>query len=228
MNPTNGLFMVVICLALSVSCAWAQGVNDLSLGVAYADMGDFDSDWGLRAQTWLSDSLLLTGGWTTVDCTVMAEGGPMHVDGQMWQLDLSYVWNMSGWYVGLGGGLRNIDADWTLATLTSDAKKLKAAGHALIGKRWGDMFVDLRYEMGSDLFGYDADGLQATLGMTVDTGKIGAALRGDGEAKPFYFDQFRLPGVSSAAVKPARMNNCGEFDEASNYWDQFRFPKQFP
>jgi hypothetical protein len=64
--------------------------------------------------------------------------------------------------------------------------------------------------------------------MTVDTGKIGAALRGDGEAKPFYFDQFRLPGVSSAAVKPAGMNNCGEFDEESNYWDQFRFPKQFP
>ena len=222
MNPHKSLLMVVICLSLGMSAAWAQGINALSIGPAYADMGDFDSDWGIRAQTWLSDKWLLQGGWTNIDCTVASEGGPMQVDGQMWQLDLSHVWKISGLYFGIGGGLRNIDATWTLASLGNEAKKLEASGHALLGKRFGDCFVDLRYVMGSELFGYDADGLQATVGITVDTGKIARAL--DGEApESFYFDQFRLPGASAAQVKSAGAS-CG-FDETSNYWEQFRFPR---
>jgi hypothetical protein len=151
----------------------------LGIGVAFADMGDFDSDWGLRAQLHLRDNWLLSAGWNNVDATVIAPTGPMTVDGSLWQLDLSYIWWSNNpfsdkgkeemapgpnWYAGLGLGVRDLAADWTVATITTSAKKIQGAGHIVGGVHWGRFFADLRYETGGNFFGYDADGLELSVG----------------------------------------------------------------
>ena len=130
----------------------------MAVGIALSGMGDFGTDWGLRAQFNTKSNWLLSAGWNNVDATVLSVGGPMAVKGDLWQLDLSYiVWGAKpvkdaktpieglNWYYGAGIGLRNIDADWSLFGLTNDAKKLAGAGHAVVGARWSQYFADLRY-----------------------------------------------------------------------------------
>ncbi|MBC7288408.1 MAG: hypothetical protein H5T86_10260, partial [Armatimonadetes bacterium] len=57
--------------------------DTVSLGVAYADLGDFSGDWGLRIR-WNHGHWLIAGGWTNVNDVVPAQGGAMKVDGDLW------------------------------------------------------------------------------------------------------------------------------------------------
>ena len=167
------LLLPVLVAAQDMAEEAAPGppVDFMVIGASYADMGDFDTDWGVRLQ-WLNDDHWLWSlGWNNVNTTVGSLGGPMLVDGSLWQLDLSYLlWSndpqtsSSSWYYGVGVGARNIDADWTLGSVSNSAKRLKAAAHLVVGAKVGRLFADLRYELGEDMFGYNADGLQLSLG----------------------------------------------------------------
>jgi len=193
-------------------------------------MDDFDTDWGVRLQWWLEDNWLLSGGWNNVDTMVASDGGPMRVDGQLWQLDVSYILNSGQFYYGLGAGVRNIDADWTLATLTNDAKKIKPQGHAVIGMRLGSAFVDVRYEMGDDMFGYDADGIQGTVGINFDLPKVsfGSKKAAPKASRSMYWE----PSDASDSFKPGTVEavkiTCGGAPAPQAKWDRFYIPGQFP
>jgi hypothetical protein len=180
------LLVMAVALVTLVCCAAHAGqppieepaeTAKVSFGVSYSKLGDFGTDWGLRAQFNVKDNWLLTAGWNNVDGTVTSTGGPMSVSGDMWQLDLSYIlWGMTAeeakrtegeylnWYYGAGVGLRDIAADWTLFGLTSNAKKLAGSAHAVVGLHWNQFFADARYEFGGKFFGYKADGIQFSAG----------------------------------------------------------------
>lgn len=145
------------------------------LGVSVSDMGEFGTDWGLRG-LWGRGNWLVSGGWNRVDDTVPSLGEAMRVKGDLWQADVSYVWwnddraprgrHWGGeWYFGMGPGVRNIDARWTVAGISEDAKKLEYTGHVCAGAQFRRCFFDVRYVVGPNLFGYDADGGQVTFGI---------------------------------------------------------------
>lgn len=205
-------FLVALTSLLTAPlCAVAADATDenpnnhdtVVLGVSFSDMGDFDSDWGLRAM-WGRDLWLVSGGWNNVEATVTSATGPMTVDGGLWQLDVTYLLSGRGgagadstsskWYCGVGAGLRSIDADWSVAGLTSTAKDLQAAGHVAVGARWGRINADVRYEIGGELFDYDADGLQVMLGVGWPLGRVRPGMAGTAlPAEPSTWTKQRLP-----------------------------------
>ena len=188
------LIAAVMVLAMSVAVADGPGVAWLApatavstgadagvsgakilVGASLSDMGDFGTDFGVRAM-WSRGNWLFSGGWNNVDDYVPSMGGSMKVKGDLWQADLSYLWwnedkapearHWGGdWYFGVGPGLRNIDATWTLAGIAKDAKKLEYTGHVCAGAQFKRWFLDVRYVIGPNLFGYDADGGQVTVGL---------------------------------------------------------------
>jgi hypothetical protein len=224
-----GLLVVALCLV----CAVVSADENVAVGLSYSDMDDFDEDWGVRVQWWPQDNWLVSGGWNNVDTMVTSEGGPMRVNGQLWQLDLSYILNAGNLYYGLGAGVRNIDADWTLSTITTSARKIKPQGHAVIGLRMGNAFVDVRYEVGDDMFGYDADGVQGTVGVNFDIPPISF---GDKDAPlPTRSMYWEPAGAQASSVKSAAAAAgacptcpCGSAGSSRAVWDRFYFPQQFP
>ena len=99
----------------------------------------------------------------------------MKVDGDLWQLDVSWVWwrlnpepeentSRPDWYYGLGIGLANIDADWTLSGITKDAKDVSFSAHVVVGAQWRRIFADLRYVFATDYWDWDSDGVQFSVG----------------------------------------------------------------
>jgi hypothetical protein len=159
---------------VAVAAEEAPAEQTIQLGASYSDLGDFGADWGLRVR-WNFGNWLLAGGWNNVDDTVASAAGPMKVEGDLWQLDLSYVWwslnpqrdtnrGRPDWYYGLGIGLANIDADWSLAGVTADAKKVSFAGHVVVGAQWRRVFTDVRYNFATDYWDFDSDGVQVSVG----------------------------------------------------------------
>jgi len=182
MTPRDGSTALVMLLALLVfALAPAVLADDelpatdtIGFGVAYSDLGDFGSDWGLRLR-WNTGHWLVTGGWNNVDDSVHSSGGRMDVDGDLWQLDVSWVWwklnpepeekpSRPDWYYGLGVGVANIDADWTLSGITKDAKEVSFAAHIVVGAQWRRVYADLRYVFATDYWDWDSDGLQFSVG----------------------------------------------------------------
>ncbi|MBC7288790.1 MAG: hypothetical protein H5T86_12295 [Armatimonadetes bacterium] len=106
----------------------------------------------------------------------------MKVDGDLWQLDANWVWwNLNpapdekpgrpDIYYGLGVGLANIDADWTLSGITKDAKKVSFAGNVAVGAQWRRAFLDVRYVFGTSYWDWDSDGVQVSVGAVWPIGK---------------------------------------------------------
>ncbi|MGD9518852.1 MAG: hypothetical protein AB7W28_04985 [Armatimonadota bacterium] len=172
--PVAGFLLFLASLAPVALADEAPAQQTIQLGLSFSDLGDFGSDWGMRAR-WSFDNWLVTGGWNNIDETVSSAGGPMKVDGDLWQLDVDYVWwslnqdsedrwEREGFYYGLGVGVANIDADWRLAGVTSDAKKVSFAANVVVGGQWKHIFADLRYTFGTDYWDYDSDGVQFSVG----------------------------------------------------------------
>jgi len=230
----NKLAIGILAIGLSLVCVMTSADENVAVGLSYSDMDDFDTDWGLRLQWWVKDNWLLSGGWNNVDTMVTSEGGPMRVDGQLWQLDLSYILTSGKWYYGLGAGVRNIDADWTLATITNSAKKLKPQGHAVVGLRMGSAFVDVRYEMGDDMFGYSADGIQGTVGAnfaipSISFGKGGAAAAPAAlPERSMYWEPTDAKDSFKKGAVEAEADICEEAPASPVKWNRFYFPQQFP
>jgi hypothetical protein len=150
----------------------------IAIGPSYSDLQDFGGAWGVRAQ-WLHGPWMVQGGWDKVNATVTSSTGlPMSVDGNMWSLDLSYLWwtynsmpeekpGRPDFYYGLGIGAHNIDATWTLTvdpTGGTNAKQVEPSAHVVVGARWKHFFIDGRYVWCSNFFGYSANGLQGAIG----------------------------------------------------------------
>lgn len=174
--PPIVLALVMGCAAVAVSDDELPADTTIQVGAAYADLGDFGPDWGIRAR-YNYANWLVAAGWNDVSDTVPSAGGPMAVKGDLWQVDVSYVWwdineqpeekpSLPDWYFGLGVGLANIDADWTLlpAAVTQGAKKVSFAGHVVVGAKWQRVFADLRYVFATDYWEYDSDGIQFSVG----------------------------------------------------------------
>lgn len=224
-----GLGILVLTLCLIGPITWAdEATSDFGIGLSYSDMDDFDTDWGVRLQWWVQDNWLLSGGWNNVDTMVTSEGGPMRVDGQLWQLDLSYILKSGQLYYGLGAGVRNIDADWTLATLTNDAQKLKAQGHAVVGLKLGSGFVDVRYEVGEDMFGYGADGIQGTVGMNFALPKVSFGKGMSSSAPPpsrsMYWEPADAPGSFQKGAVETDAVSCGPAPVGATDWNRYSWP----
>lgn len=194
MSNRSLMIVALMVLASSVALAETPGVAWLApsatmgasaapdaydarilLGVSLSDLGDFGTDFGVRAM-WSRGNWLLSGGWNNVDDHVPSLGESMKVKGDLWQADVSYLWwndekateskHWGGdWYFGAGPGVRNIDAKWTVAGISKDAKKLEYTGHVCAGAQFNKCFFDVRYVIGPNLFGYEADGGQVTFGL---------------------------------------------------------------
>ena len=175
------LVLVGACVTVILADDEVPATDTIQFGVAYSDMGDFGSDWGLRAR-WNHKHWLVQGGWNNVDDSVSSSGGRMDVDGDLWQLDVSWVWwrlnpdmtenpSKPDLYYGLGIGMANIDADWTLSGITKDAKDVSFAAHVVVGAQWQHVYADLRYVFGTDYWDWDSDGVQFSVGAVWPIGK---------------------------------------------------------
>ncbi len=173
--PVGLVILLAASGAIAVAADEAPVEQTIQLGLSFSDLGDFGTDWGMRVRWNFLGNWLLAGGWNDVDETVASQAGPMKVKGDLWQLDLSYVWwslkpdadvssDRPGWYYGLGVGLANIDANWSLAGITNDAKKVSFAAHAVVGAQWKHVFADVRYNFATDYWDFDSDGVQVSVG----------------------------------------------------------------
>ncbi len=172
--PLGMVILLVMPAFVAFAADEAPAQQTIQLGLSYADLGDFGTNWGMRAR-WSFDNWLVAGGWNDVKKTVASTAGPMAVKGDLWQLDLSYVWwtlnaepeerpSTPDFYYGLGVGLASVDADWTLAGITADAKETSFAGHVVAGAQWKQVFADLRYNFATDYWDFDSDGVQFSVG----------------------------------------------------------------